>query len=311
MYPQFYPELCKTEEAFDFGRKSLISKLLYSFAFDEKDLIYLQFTYLRGSAKRYFPITVQQYALMRYNQYAHSKALEAKKDFLRHADWLVEHVKVRGNLAYWPYTWKMRIRGYIWKKPYDWASCIAQGQGLSVLIRAHSLTKNKKYLAPCKKILNSFETDFRKTGGVLELDEQGDPWYLEFPATFRHGRVLNGFLYALLGLWEYYHYTKDGHAKKLFEQGKETAAKNLDRYDLDWGLFRWSRYDDQKIFYSGRRYHHKTVLPQLKVLYEITKDKRFLEKYSQWKEWAKRYALWSKILDLPLLSLQKILTYFS
>ena len=178
-----------------------------------------------------------------------------------------------------------------------------------MLIRAHALTKNKKYLAPCKKILKSFETDYHKTGGVLETDEKGDSWYLEFPATLSHGRVLNGFLYALIGLWEYYLYTKDKQVKRLFEQGQDTAAKNLDRYDLDLGWFQWSRYDDAKIFYSGRRYHHKTLLPQLKILHAITGDGRFGEKYRQWEEWAKRYALRSKALDLVLLAWQKLRAY--
>ncbi|MEK6963867.1 MAG: D-glucuronyl C5-epimerase family protein [Nanoarchaeota archaeon] len=310
MHTPFYPELCKAEEAFDFGRTSLISRFLYYFTFDSEDVIYLQFTGFGGSAKRYFPITVQQYALCQYNLYVQQRKKENKKAFLRHANWLLENLKIRGNVAYWPYTWKMSILGYIWKKPYAWASCIAQGQGLSVLIRAHALTKDKKYLAPCKKILNSFEIDYCKIGGVLETDKNGDSWYLEFPATVQHGRVLNGFLYALIGLWEYYLYTKNKQAKRLFEAGKETTAKNLDRYDLNWGWFKWSRYDDAKIFYSGRRYHHKTLLPQLKVMYSITKDGRFEKKYRQWEELAKRYALWSKVLDLPLLTWQKLRAYF-
>ncbi len=310
MYLPFYPELCKTEQAFDFDRKSLISRFLYYFTLDGLGIVCLQFTLFGGSAKQYFPVTVQQYALCQYNLYVQNKKREHKETFLHHADWLLESLKVRGNLAYWPYTWPMRILEYTWKKPYDWASCIAQGQGLSVLIRAHSLTKDKKYLAPCKKLLKSFETDYRKSGGILETDRYGDAWYLEFPATVRHGRVLNGFLYALIGLWEYYLYTKDKQAKKLFETGKETAAKNLDLYDLDWGWFKWSRYDDRKIFYSGRRYHHKTLLPQLKIMYGITKDRRFEKKYRQWEEWAKRYTLRSKVLDLLLLTWQKLLAYF-
>ncbi|HLD05758.1 MAG TPA: D-glucuronyl C5-epimerase family protein [Candidatus Nanoarchaeia archaeon] len=308
MYPAFYPELCKTEKAFDFGRNSLISRFLYYFALDEQGIVHLQFTGLGGTARRYFPITAQQYALCQYNMYVQNRKKKNKETFLRHTDWLLQNVKVRNGVTYWPYTWKMRIAGYTWKKPYDWASCIAQGQGLSVLIRAHGLTKNQKYLSPCKRILKSFETDYRKMGGVLETKD-GESWYLEFPATVQHGRVLNGFLYALIGLWEYYLYTKDKQAKKLFERGQETAAKNLDRYDLNWGWFKWSRYDDAQIFYSGRRYHHKTLLPQLKILYEITKDERFGQKYRQWREWAKCYAFRSKVLDLLLLAWQKLRAY--
>jgi len=309
MHKPFYPELCKRYEDFDFKRKSLISKLLYYFTFDQNGIIHLQFTALEGGKKRYFPITVQQYALMQYNQYAKTHSPAVKEAFLKHADWLLQSLKIKGKLAYWPYTWPMRIAGYAWRKPYDWASCIAQGQGLSVLIRAHSLTKNIKYLTLVKNILRSFETDYRISGGVLEVDEQGNKWYLEFPATLKHGRVLNGLLYSLIGLYEYYSYTKDKQAKSLFEAGKNTIAANLDHYDLDYGFFKWSRYDDQQIFYTGRRYHLRVLLPQLKILYKITSDKRFKRKYEQWKQWAEHYALQSKLLDLPLLAIQKLRAY--
>ena len=102
-----------------------------------------------------------------------------------------------------------------------------------------------------------------KDGGFLEIDQNNNYWYEEFP-SYKRAHVLNGFIYSLIGLYEYYKYTKYKKAKLLFDFGIKTLEKNLHRFDINMLLFKWSRYDTGKIFYSGRKYHNKVHLPQLK-----------------------------------------------
>jgi peptidoglycan/xylan/chitin deacetylase (PgdA/CDA1 family) len=74
-------------------------------------------------------------------------------------------------------------------------------------------------------------------GGVAaELD--GGYFPEEYP-TIPHSYVLNGALFALWGAYDVAVALDNSDARELFEDGSETLARNLHRYDLGY----WSRYD--------------------------------------------------------------------
>ncbi|MHA1677510.1 MAG: D-glucuronyl C5-epimerase family protein [Promethearchaeota archaeon] len=303
MYKAYFPELTKNVEGY-LIKNTLTTKFLYYPSLDKNGIIYIKFKILEGKKAIYFPITIIQYALSNYSKFIKTRNIKYKKSFLKHAEWLKNNLTYIGNYAYFKHTWKMNIVGYKFKKPYDWASCMPQGMVISVFIRAYSITKERRYLELCKKLINSFEVDYRKKGGILEIDKQGNYWYLEFPAKIKHARVLNGMIFALLGLYEYWKYTKDKKAKYLFDKGVKTLKENIHKFNLKTPLFNYSRYDDGKIFYSGKRYHEKVHIPQLKILYKLTNNKIFMYYYQKWQKNKSNWFI--KIIDLPLLCLNKI-----
>src|SRR5258707_714083 len=70
-----------------------------------------------------------------------------------------------------------------------------------------------------------------QAGGVCFTDEQGDFWFEEYvvsPPT----HILNGFIWAAWGVYDFFLATKDETAQRLFNRAVETMHKNLDRYDL-------------------------------------------------------------------------------
>jgi hypothetical protein len=154
--------------------------------------------------------------------------------------------------------------------PNPWVSGMAQGRGIHVLIRAYNMTGDTKYLEAAHLALNSFYKE-TKDGGVTYKDQNG--WWYEEYVTGRdlEPRVLNGMVFALLGIYEYYKFTGDQDAKFLFDQGILSLKDNL--YKFDSG--NWSYYD-----VMGNRAstsYHKLHINQMLQLYEITKDPIFGE----------------------------------
>ncbi|PIO56549.1 D-glucuronyl C5-epimerase, partial [Teladorsagia circumcincta] len=81
-----------------------------------------------------------------------------------------------------------------------WYSAMAQGHALSLLTRAYAATKNASYLVVASKALDLFEKD-ASAGGVRNK-LFGNDWYEEYP-TSPGSYVLNGFIYSLIGLYDF------------------------------------------------------------------------------------------------------------
>jgi len=108
-------------------------------------------------------------------------------------------------------------------------------------------------------------------GGVRYTDSTG-VWFEEcadehaFP-----GKVLNGFIFSLFGLYDYAVESESNVAWTSFWEGVETLENNIHRYDTGF----WSYYDLLYHKPSPLNYH-KLHISQLRTLYEITGKQTFL-----------------------------------
>lgn len=173
---------------------------------------------------------------------------------------------------------------------FGWSSAYAQGYGLSIFVRMYQVTQDSVWLEAGEKLLNSFDL-LKSDGGILEIDEDGDFWYLEYPAE-PSAKVLNGFIYGLLGIYDYYRTTKSSKALNYFNRGVETIILALPKYDLGY----WSKYDLLYDFAASYGYHKSYHIPQLNSLYNITNNQIFLD-------YAERF---EKYLSEPYYSMFKI-----
>lgn len=109
-------------------------------------------------------------------------------------------------------------------------------------------------------------------GGVRYTDSDG-VWYEEIADEGAvSGKVLNGFLSALMSLYEYSFGTNNSQGYALFLEGTNTLSTNLYRYDTG----SWSYYDLLH-YASAPLNYHKRHIKQLKIIYELTDDKTFLK----------------------------------
>jgi hypothetical protein len=116
-----------------------------------------------------------------------------------------------------------------------WTSGLSQGTALQVLARAWSRFKDPAYLAAAQQAVGIFAT--RPPAGVRVATRAG-AHYAEY--TFAPGdRILNGFIQALVGLYDYTSLTGDTLGLRLFEAGDAEARVEVPHYDTG----AWSLYD--------------------------------------------------------------------
>ncbi|MDY6964340.1 MAG: D-glucuronyl C5-epimerase family protein [Halobacteriota archaeon] len=221
------------------------------------------------------PVTISQQAFYYWDEFQKGDE-RSKKLFLNCSDWLVDNAVFYGNYSVWEYNFPWPDRNLT----PPWISGMAQGQGIQVLARAYNITSDQKYLEVANSSLQVFYIEV-KNGGVTYKDpETGGWWYEEYPNPDpSEDRVLNGFIFALLGIHEYYERTGDEDAKYLFDKGIIELKNNLPNYDTG----EWTYYD-QIGNNASISYHHLHVR-QLEQLYEITQDPVFEQYYQKWKSY--------------------------
>ena len=126
-----------------------------------------------------------------------------------------------------------------------WTSGLSQGTALQALSRAYSRLKNPAYLAAAKQALGIFQAP--PPAGVLVHTAAGSH-YLEYTYAPQE-RILNGFIQADIGLYDYTKYTGDPLGEKLFEAGDAEARVEVPHYDTG----AWSMYDQHSE--SNLNYH--------------------------------------------------------
>jgi heparosan-N-sulfate-glucuronate 5-epimerase len=229
---------------------------------------------------QYNPIAIAQWGLGNYNLYCRSQDNDLKEKFLAAADWLCAQLEPnRFGCSVWNHHFDWEYRTLL-KAP--WYSGLAQGQGISLLVRAHKETKIQSYLDAAKR---AFEVFLKSTeeGGVSFTDERGDLWFEEYivsPPT----HILNGFIWAAWGVYDYLLAARDSSASRLFAEAVRTLRNNLDNYDLGF----WSLYEQ-----SGTRlpmvaspFYHQLHIVQLRVMHILTGDEVFSNYADRWQAYA-------------------------
>lgn len=214
--------------------------------------------------------------LANYGAYKLTNEQRYYDTFLKWADLFV-NIEKNGR-----WEWPMDIPARGIKSP--WISGLTQSVGVSLLLRAYQSTNDKKYLNLATKAFKWIELPVKKGGITIETEKGA--WYEEYPNLKEPSHVLNGHMWALFGLWDYYRVTGDPTAKKMFERGIEVIKANIENYDIGYWVVYAStnRVDCIEGNYMG------FVIQQIKVLYAITGDD-FFNKYSRkWDNYQKNDA---------------------
>jgi hypothetical protein len=230
---------------------------------------------------QYNPIAIAQFGLGNYNRWRRAADPERRKKFLLIADWLAAHLEPNAHgVAVWNHHFNWEYRDTL-KAP--WYSALAQGQGISLLVRAHKESGDARYLDAARQAFASFQHPIEE-GGVGFTDEFGDLWFEEYivsPPT----HILNGFIWALWGVYDYFLATRDSSAQELFSRGVRTLLHNLDRYDLGF----WSLYEQSgtRLPMVASRFYHQLHIVQLRVMHRLTGEEAFAQVADRWENYAR------------------------
>ena len=233
---------------------------------------------------QYNPIAIAQWGLGNYNLFRRRGEEKRKKQFLTASDWLCARLE-QNSFGVWvwnhDFDWEYRTP---LKAP--WYSGLAQGQGISLLVRAHGETGEPSYLNAAERAFTSFLKSTAE-GGVTFTDECGNLWFEEYivvPPT----HILNGFIWAAWGVYDHFMATKDHSAQHLFAKAVQTLRANLARYDLGF----WSLYEQSgtRLPMVASRFYHQLHIAQLRVMHRLTGDELFARYANRWAIYARSRA---------------------
>lgn len=213
----------------------------------------------------YFSISIFQYGLAAYDLYwASDKKDKSMLDkVIACANWGVDNQLEDGSWITFAY-----------ETPDYPFSAMAQGEGVSLLIRAYNETNDDRYMECLKKAMKFMLTPF-ENGGTTLYNNEGVFLY-ECP---KDPLILNGWIFSFWGLWDYcLTFKDDTDAKHILERTLDTMVKWLPKFDLPY----WSMYEDGKRICSP--FYHKLHVAQLNVMYDLTGREEFRYYAKRWKK---------------------------
>ncbi len=182
----------------------------------------------------YHPTIIAQYALAHWNQYLATNSEYHREAFLAQAYWLVEHeVGIGDDAGGWPISFP---HPDVYTKG-SWLSALTQGNAISVLVRAYQLTHDALFVEVARRAVRTFERDI--LDGGVSTPVGGDGVFFEEVAVYPAAHMLNGFIFALIGLYDYVALTNDAQIEKLIERSLKTMHSFLDEFDAGF----WTRTD--------------------------------------------------------------------
>ena len=228
---------------------------------------------------QYNPIAVAQWGLGNYNLFCHTQSEERRKRFLAASDWLCGHLEQNSSGVWvWQHHFDWEYRSPL-RAP--WYSALAQGQGISLLVRAHLATGAENYLNTATRAFGAFLKPLGR-GGVTFTDPAGNLWFEEYIVT-PPTHILNGFIWAAWGVYDYFLATRSQTARALFDAALATLRANLDRYDMEF----WSLYEQSGTWLpmAASPFYHRLHIAQLRVMHRLTGDATFARMADRWQSY--------------------------
>lgn len=240
----------------------------------------LPVNYIDSGEQIYFSIGIMQYGLGCYDLYLLENDEKMKQKMLFCADWAVENQQENGAWETFAHLFPDR--------PY---SSMAQGEGVSLLVRAYQESGEQKYLDAAKRAVYFMLVPIEDGGVSIQEGED-----LIFKEYTERPIVLNGWIFSLWGLFDYVKMTGDENIRAAYEKSLATLERYIPHYDLGY----WTRYD-----YSERitaPSYHKLHIDQFTVMYDLTGHeifKTYLEKFRKYQNsgWCRNKAFVIKAMQ--------------
>jgi len=245
---------------------------------------------------QYNPIAIAQYGLGNYNLWLRTADPERRRKFLLIADWMTANLVQNAQEQWvWVHNFDFEYRHTL-RAP--WISGLAQGQGVSLLVRAWKDTGEQKYVDAARRAFNTLLVDILD-GGTLYTDQKGQLWIEEYLVPPPPTHILNGFIWASWGVYDYWLATKEQRARDFFDAIMRTITNQLPRYDIGF----WSLYEQSGTLLPmiASAFYHLLHIAQLKVLHRITGQEVFgvfSERWERYKvsPWKRNRAVLYKVL---------------
>jgi hypothetical protein len=222
------------------------------------------------------PVGQAQYALHNLNSYRLTKDPAYLEIARANAQRLVDRRTESAGAWYYPYDFDFAVHGdttQMLKAP--WYSAMAQGQALSVFVRLFEVTQDVAWrTAADATFLSLLQAPEGTAPFSSRVDAQKRLWLEEYPRYPMEDSemVLNGHIFAMYGLHDYWQLTSDPTAEKLFLGGLSTVEKAV---PTEFRRGNWLSVYSLRHKVNTLSYH-KVHIGQFLVLWRMTKDNRWV-----------------------------------
>jgi len=235
------------------------------------------------TGKQHNPVILCLYALENWELLLQGDDQKRRAVFFEQADWLVEQQEE--GKWYYHFTWKEK------KVEAPWISGMAQGLGISVLLRAWQLAEAPKYLNAAEQAFKILEIPIDR-GGVACRVGKGT-WFEEFPNPSAPSHVMNGHIWTLFGIWDMWRVTGNPDALRLFNEGLVAQKADISKYDAGF----WILYDQESKIPLNSHYFDFQI-HQLTVLHALSGDPIFATYAAKWEAYRRNIANFCGVLRL-------------
>ena len=225
---------------------------------------------------KYNPITVAQYGLFQLQLFAQRKDEVARAKAMKCVAWLVDHFQDwQKEAGAWVYDYDLDFYG----PRAPWISAMAQGQGISLLLRACQLNREDRLVDISHRAFEVFKKPV-SNGGVASSFPDGGAAFEEFP-TDPCSLVLNGNIFAILGIHDLAIFCQEQAVADLFDRAVAGLKRNLYRYDTGY----WNLYDLHPTRRLASPMYVQVHVRLLEILANLTGDSFFTEYATQWRKY--------------------------
>lgn len=212
----------------------------------------------------YHPVAMATYALSLLDLYRRTKDSTCLELAIDHADKLLGISLQIDSTILFPYSFNYKFYEKDLKQA-PWYSGMAQGKTLSLFSRLYEITSNKKYLDIASQIYLSFyRLKATHTPWISCIDTDSSLWFEEYPYE-QPSHVLNGKIFAIFGVYDYYMIDKRKEVSILLKGAITTVKRNMHliRNEDDTSYYGF------KFNVKNPRYH--TIhIDQFEMLYKIS-----------------------------------------
>ena len=226
-----------------------------------------------GPSSYYNEVVIMNYGFILHTEILRKKNESNNTVILKNIICFLNKRKIeKQDSAFWPSEKEYERYGL----KAGFTSGITQGYAISFYLRMYELFGQEEYMETAKKAYNYLKIS-KAQGGVRVRDTNGYLWFEEYPSN-KPSFVLNGFIYAVFGLYDAYKLNIDPDAEKDYFEALKTLKDNIHKYDAGY----WSYYclllKELVMIYYQKNVH----VPQMMALYYISDEDTFKYYSKKW-----------------------------
>ena len=232
--------------------------------------------YGRLVGKQYDPMAVAQWGLRNHDLFKRAGSPENRQEFIVASDWICDYLD---RDSFGPGAGTKSDHSSVLQSRCHVGS--VQGQGISLLVRAHAQTGEQRYREAADRAFANLVASTDGDGPASNDRARVAP--INKSVVSISTRSLSEFIWSAWGIYDYFLANGENLAKDLFAASVNTLTSNIEKYDLGF----WSLYERSETLLPrvASRFYHELHISQMRVMFCMTGAEVFAHTAERWREY--------------------------